>query len=207
MHLNPSRGRVAGAVLLAALLGLSGCRGGEPPEGSRPADPERDSVALILQDIPPMALVSEGGGQPRTDAYWVQWSTCGEGSRAETAAANGGREAGWILVDDLLEDPGVALGQWLVATCEDAVAVLQSDASALYELLARQLLAAELNLSVGSATCAAAAQTVVAGHVLLSSGGYGGPAATHGEPDGEVAASMGRVSALLSLYNTGRLCR
>jgi hypothetical protein len=122
------------------------------------------------------------------------------------AAANGGREAGWFLVDHLLEDPGISLGDRPVTTCHEAVAILEGDPSDLVSRLARQLLAAELNLAVGSRTCGAAAEAVLAGHVLLSAEGYGGPDAAHGAAEPEVSESMARVRALLSLYNGGRLC-
>lgn len=38
------------------------------------------------------------------------WNSCAEGNKADVAAANGGRAAGWIILDDLLADPGIQLG-------------------------------------------------------------------------------------------------
>jgi hypothetical protein len=204
---KPSPNPVAGAVLLALLAALAGCQGADAPGSSRSADAEIDSTALILRDVPPLARLARGGGQPRTDGYWVRWSTCGEDSRAEMAAANGGAEAGWFLVDDLLENPGITLGDWAVTSCEEAVATLQGDSSDPVSRLARQLLAAELNRAARSGTCAAAGEAIVSGQALLAALGYGGPGAAHGELKPEAAESMARVGALLGLYNDARLCR
>jgi hypothetical protein len=50
------------------------------------------------------------GGDPRTIGYWKNWSTCTGGGQVKVAAANGGPDAGWFLVDDLLLSPGYHLG-------------------------------------------------------------------------------------------------
>jgi len=59
-------------------------------------------------------LLPEAGrrtGRPaRTPAYWAVWNTCAPNNRAAEAAANGGRAAGWVLVDDILADPGCRSG-------------------------------------------------------------------------------------------------
>ena len=160
-----------------------------------------DSVARLLEAVPAEARRATGAGGARTSAYWVQWSTCGEDSRAETAAANGGRDAGWILVDDLLADPGIALGGWPVMTCRDAVAILQSGAADPLAHLARQLFTAKLNFEAGSGRCQAASDLVVAGDALLASIEQSGAATATDSTD---AAS---VAALLGTYNAGVLCQ
>ena len=109
-----------------------------------------------LETLPAAARRSTGGGEPRTPASWVIWSTCGEGSKAETARANGGRDAGWILLDDLLADPGIRIGDHDLSTCSESVALLEGstnngdEASEPAYALARQLVAAELNLTAGA---------------------------------------------------------
>ena len=50
------------------------------------------------------------GGEPRTIGYWKNWNTCTGGNQANTAAANGGPDAGWYILDDLLNDPGFTIG-------------------------------------------------------------------------------------------------
>lgn len=196
-------------LFLASSLSVAAC---SSHEGSANAGDESggagpDSVTLLLRSVPAEARMLLGSGEPRTSPYWATWSTCGEGSRAETAAANGGREAGWILVDDLLEDPGISLGEWPVATCQDAVGVLEGDPSNPAALMARQLLSAELNLAAGAGTCAITRELVLAGHALLANQQYdGSPVDPEVQEDG-AAESMSRVAALLALYNSGRLCQ
>jgi hypothetical protein len=160
-----------------------------------------DSVARLLAAVPPDARAAVGAGEPRLSAYWVQWSTCGEDSRAETAAANGGRAAGWILVDDLLADPGIALGGWPVTTCRDAIAVLEGSTTDPLAHLARQLFTAKLNFEAGSGRCQAASDLVVAGDALLAGIEQSGAATATDSTD---AAS---VAALLGTYNAGVLCQ
>ena len=164
--------------------------------------------SATLDDVPAAARVAVGVGEPRSSGYWVIWSSCGEDNRAETAAANGGREAGWILLDDLLAFPGVTLGDHAVATCDEGVVILEvSPVAEPPEGLAQQLLAAELNLNSGSETCPAAEETVVVAQALLSSFGYAGPDGAPLSADEEAIDSLDRLVALLAAYNSGELCR
>ena len=55
---------------------------------------------------------------PRTAGYWLVWNACAEDNQADVARANGGREAGWLILDDLLAHPGILLGELAVETCE-----------------------------------------------------------------------------------------
>jgi hypothetical protein len=148
-----------------------------------------------------------GAGEPRSSGYWVIWSTCGEGSRAETAAANGGRAAGFILLDDLLQDPGVTLGDHTVATCDDGVAILQGSTSDPVAGLARQLLAAKLNVHAGSERCAASEELVATGDALLARFAYDGSDTEPGSLEAGASDSLSRVATLLAYYNAGTLCR
>lgn len=189
------------AVVLIAIV-ASACSG----EGSNPT-----SQGSVLDGVPDVARAATGVADQRPSASWVSWSSCGDDSQAATAAANGGRAAGWILVDDLLDDPGIALGDYVVPTCPEAVDLLERADDALTtedpaNALAGQLLTAELNLNVGAETCPAAEEVVVAGHVVLSEVDFRGPGIRRDDP---VLASDGpaRITELLAAYNRGELCR
>jgi hypothetical protein len=161
----------------------------------------------VLESVPDESRLASGSGDPRSSNYWILWSSCSEDNRAETAEANGGREAGWIILDDLLEEPGIALADHQVSSCEEGVAILSGPGSDDAAALSRQLLTAELNLNVGSETCPVADESVAAGHLLLASAGFEGPTGSADTLDSEEAASAEQVTELLFLYNSGRLCR
>jgi len=201
------------ALLLATVVALAACTADQASSDSRAeaesdsAPSQQDPISELLQSLPLHARMLVGSGGVRTSAYWVVWSSCGEGSRAETAAANGGREAGWLIVDDLLDDPGISLGEWPVTTCPDALGVLEGDTADPVARVAQQLLTAELNLTAGAGTCAVTRELVIAGHALLARQQYAGSPVDPETLDEATAASVGRLADLLSLYNAGRLCR
>jgi hypothetical protein len=91
-------------------------------------------------------FASQGGGEPRTVGYWLLWNSCAEGNKADIARANGGRAAGWVILDDLLDDPGILLGALLRARDADGV---ERTGDVAYDL------AAQLNLAVGAEFCPA----------------------------------------------------
>jgi hypothetical protein len=199
------RGR-ASVVLAGVLLLLAGCSTSR--EAGTVASTGAAESYAVIDEVPVEARVATGVGEPRSSGYWVIWSSCGENNRAETAAANGGREAGWILLDDLLAFPGVTLGTHTVATCEEGVVILEASSDAdPTQGLARQLLAAELNLSSGSETCEAAEEIVVVAHALLSSFEYAGTAHVPLPVDDKAIDSLDRLIDLLAAYNLGELCR
>ena len=157
---------------------------------------------------------SSGGGEPRSPAYWLIWNSCVESNQSETARANGGQEAGWILMDDLLADPGMLVGKLQVETCEQGANLLtahnlqggemKSDAA---YTLAAQLLASQLNLATGSEYCPASDQAVNQAQLLLlklhfdATGSYLGPPKLN--QDLETARTL---EEQLTSYNTGALC-
>jgi hypothetical protein len=164
-----------------------------------------------FSDIPNEARVATRLGDPRPPAYWALWNTCAEENRAEQAAANGGRAAGWFLMDDLLEKPGIQLGDFPVESCYDGLELLQGRSVLgqetgvpLYEL-ASLLLAAELNLNLGAETCPIAEEAVTGAHLVLSSVGFNGQGKY--ELSGEIANAVPRLVELLNGYNRGQLCR
>lgn len=218
-----SRSSVAGArvvppllVLAVVSLVLAGCSGSsDRASGSAatpspaPATPVASTPGIgnllgLLDEIPSDARVSSGGPDPRTPGYWIMWSTCGEGSQAEVARQNGGAAAGWILVDDLLADPGLYLGDTRLASCDDAIAVLGKGDDRPAQL-ARATLTTELNLSSGSETCTAAEGVLRVARLLLSGMRYVPPSGDIG-PIGD-PTRVDETIVLLESYNSGELCR
>lgn len=179
------------------LLAIAGCA----------AAPVATPTAMPVAATVDVAFVAQGGGEPRGAGYWLLWNSCAPDNRAEMAAANGGRQAGWILMDDLLADPGILMGQERVASCEQGLAFLQGtsvDANDAGAVLAAQLLAAQLNLAVGAESCPAAAQAMQAAQLLLIAAEPGGEM---GQPGSEEAAVAQELAAQLATYNRGELCR
>jgi hypothetical protein len=134
---------------------------------------------------------------------------------ATTARANGGRAAGWTLVDDLLADPGIWLGPVKVETCEQALRLLNGrnlddrevPGDPTYPLVA-ELLTAQLNLEAGAESCLAAVQAVLGTHALLRDVRFDGrnvTSALAGPTTQRDDAEVFRIS--LHLYNRGDLCR
>lgn len=176
------------------------------------ATPTSKSARIDISSLPAEARVSDGGGEPRTPGYWAAWNSCAEGNQAEVAAANGGAEAGWFLVDDFLAPPGVRAGDYAITTCEQALNVLQASDTSSAEKggdaaypLAAHLLAAQLNMGVGAEFCPAAQEAVLAGHVLLASVGFDGTGdrIRPEHPDYDSALTL---AEMLDLYNNGLLC-
>jgi hypothetical protein len=179
------------------------------------AAPPAPSPRAVPRPTADPLFLSDGRGDPRSPGYWLLWNSCAPDNRAETARANGGRDGGWLLVDDLLEDPGILVGDLAIGACADAVRLLQNQPlagaanpdDAAYPLAA-QLVAAQLNLGAAAESCPAAEQAVQAAQLLLlsldftGSGAYLPPAAP--AEDRDTALSL---TALLADYNSGALCR
>ena len=157
-----------------------------------------------------------GGGQ-RTIGYWKNWSTSTGGGQVATAAANGGAEAGFFILDDLLADPGFLVGDLALggsggvpnADCAPAVNILNKSDAVTGEKkasdpafnMAAQLLAAMLNEAAQSKTCAASQAAVEDGQKLLEQLKFDGT--------GEYPRRGTQANALaetLDLYNNGLLC-
>jgi hypothetical protein len=116
-----------------------------------------------------------------------------------------------VLVDDVLADPGLQLGDHRLTTCEESVALLQGrtttgdDTSDPAYALAAQLLAAELNLNIGAETCPAAEESVIGAHLVLASSGFDGVSTS--PLDAEAGGALPKLIDLLTAYNSGELCR
>lgn len=203
-------------LLGAAALGLSFLPACAPtPAGPAPTGEVEASPASINTVAPePTANAynqSNGGGDPRTAGYWLLWNTCAEGNQAETARANGGRAEGWILVDDLLLDPGITVGLLDLTTCAETLTVLGGRDLAGRDRagdpaygLATQMLVAELNLSGGAESCQAALEAALNGQYLLDAIGFTGTGEYVLHPEAEANARL--IAETLGEYNTGNLC-
>lgn len=159
--------------------------------------------------------MSNGGGEPRGAAYWLLWNSCAPDNRAAVAASNGGRGMGWFILDDLLVDPGVMVGNVEVLSCPQGLQLLQlqdvqgaSHPDDPAYQLAAALLTAQLNLAAGAEYCPAVDDTVHLSQLLLldidfsAQGDY--PAAIQAKNAAQAAAHL---LEQLSSYNLGTLCR
>jgi len=207
------RRHITWTLLLAACLLVAACASPTPipPTATLAPTAVRPTPAPTVDPF----FASTGGGEPRSASYWLIWNSCAEGNQADVAAANGGREAGWLIMDDLLDAPGIWLGDLVINTCEQGLPFLQGqDADgaekpddAAYRMASR-LMAAQLNLAVGAGYCPAVDQAVRAGQLLLVSLGFDGT----GDYLSPGQAPDDREEALflveqLGLYNAGQLCR
>ncbi|MEJ2707435.1 MAG: hypothetical protein P8074_07465 [Anaerolineales bacterium] len=210
--------------VLAGILMLSACSPPASPAPTRlPLVSASPATALqritptaqkdAFSDLPDAARVATHPGEPRPAAYWALWNTCAPQNRATQAAANGGRQAGWILLDDLIVDPGIQLGDHPITSCQEGLALLQGLAitgentgDPVYEL-AGALLAAELNLNIGAETCPIAEEAVLGSHLILSQIGFGGAGEYAASASNEVTQAIPRLVELLKGYNHGELCR
>jgi len=157
------------------------------------------------------------GGDPRTIGYWKNWNSCSGGNQHLTAEALGGPDAGVYILNDILNSPGVLLGNFPLGPedCEAAVNILnKSDAAtgkklandAAYEL-ASQLLAAKLNHVAGAETCEAVQQAIMDGDQLLIEIGFDGSGKYLGPKDKSGNRSLAlELAHSLDLYNNGELC-
>lgn len=204
------RGPIRWLLLICWLLAACGAPTAPPPT-STPAPTTIPPTAAPTVDP---FFASLGGGEPRTAGYWLLWNSCAEGNKAEVARANGGREAGWILLDDLLADPGILLGNLAVETCEQGLRLLQvqdleggdRSGEVVFELAA-QLFVAQLNLAAGAEYCPAIDEVIRAGRLLLLSLGFDGTGEyldPGGDSDDRDLAQL--LAQQLAEYNVGSLC-
>jgi uncharacterized repeat protein (TIGR01451 family) len=170
------------------------------------------------------------GGEPRTIGYWKNWNTCSGGNQAQTAAKNGGTAAGFFILDNVLNSPGIKIGSYMIPAagtiepvtnktgCKIAVLLLgKSDKrtgknmakDAAYELAA-QLIAAKANQTAGAETCQALTNAITSADTLLASINFTGTGEYLGSQVKNGLATK-RTQALnlantLDQYNNGNLC-
>lgn len=209
-------------ILILVVL-LAGCSSYTPelsspiPAVNTAEAPEVTRKIAIESLVPTVEPIyqSNGGGEPRTTLYWVNWSSCGDPNLVHMAAANGGRAAGWVLMDDTLIDPGILVGEIEITSCVQGVNLLQQRNFDGIELpnngafgLAAQILAAQINLAAGAESCIAVESAIKSGQLLLISLGFDGIKDFSGTPIVEKDTELITfLSNELALYNAGTLCR
>ena len=172
------------------------------------------------------------GTTPRSPGYWKNWTLLGKGHQAATAAANGGWANGFWLLEDVLNQAvggGVRWDDilsdsfpsfWIVP--EQAVEILQMRVVSLNgrvgdgkvlasdpaRQLARNLLAAQLNLGAGACSTPAVLSAVVAAETLLDKYDVDGKSTTAYPigKKGSDAALARTLSGYLDGYNNGLVC-
>jgi hypothetical protein len=172
------------------------------------------------------------GGDPRTIGFWKNHNCCTGGGQCQNAEDNGGPIAGWFLLEDLLPQ---LIGDLTVEHCCTGVNVLDKrkvgngsncDGSnkkmardAAYGLAA-QLLAAQVNFTVGACSCDEHLQAMADAQELLvcvgfdGNGGYLGPKRSQATRDdccpvGGSCTDRGyatELAGILDDYNNGLLC-
>ena len=199
------RGGLAAAAAVTLAVALVGCSGdaSNEPSTTLPVDAPADGRTGVIGELPPGSRDSTAGRDPRTVDDWVVWSTCGEGSRAEEAEANGGAAAGWPILDDFIWDPGISVGDYQSRSCAGTVALLEAGSGSGFDIVAALVVATDLNLNSGAENCPAADQSVRAAHLALASLEYAGPGTVTVEP----GTAIFQLIDLLTAYNSGDLCR
>lgn len=194
-------------LLCLFILILGFCRCNPAPVTPKPAVVTATEESSQFQKL--------GGGEPRSINYWLLWNTCTEGNQSAIAIGNGGRTAGWILLDDLLQDPGILVGNLELLDCDEAVQVLRAvdgqdtdrSADPVY-LLAQQLTAAQLNLAAGATYCpvsdlaVSTAQFLLLGLEFTGTGSYLPP--PRSSPH---LTEIKKLISQLEQFNNGSLCR
>lgn len=208
--------------LLLLVILLAGCAAPvTPPPASPPSltpllPTQPAAVLLTPQATVDSYFLSDGGGEPRSAGYWLLWNTCAAENQAAMAKANGGRAAGWILVDDLLADPGMFIAGTPVASCAQAVSLLQGNSLAGEPRtddpgfsLATQLLTAQLNLEASAESCLGVVDAVLGAQALLGKLGFDGEQVLlgPGNPAESQRAEVALYLTALQQYNVGELCR
>jgi hypothetical protein len=170
------------------------------------------------------------GGAPRTPGYWKNWNTCTGGNQQYTAAANGGWEQGFWLLDDVL-DPNIGGGiiwddiltdefEFTIDRCEVAVDILDKRrvdepevvgdgrkvASDPLHNLATHLLAAQLNFGAGACTTQEVLDAALEAEELLDKYNFDGDGhdiLKKKDADVQLANDLANY---LDRYNNGEFC-
>lgn len=175
--------------------------------------------------------VTSSGGSPRTPGYWMNWSTFGKGNQVATAGRNGGYENGFWLLNDAL-NPAITGGitwddilsdSFLVplTSIEQAVEILDMRVVTLNGVidgrklasdparrLARNLLAAQVNVLVGNCTTPEVMAAIVQGETLLDKLNFDGKKTTAylTNKSGADSDTAKALAGLLDQYNNGYFC-
>ncbi|MCA6074466.1 T9SS type A sorting domain-containing protein, partial [Fulvivirga sedimenti] len=155
------------------------------------------------------------GGAARTPGYWKNWNTCTSGGQADNAAKNGGYANGYWLLDDILNNPGITLGEFTIPAndCETGVLILdQRDLSgrnkkmandAAYTL-AMHLMAFKLNQAAGAYHCQYAIDAAMQADALLTRNNYDGTG-SYLRPKAADYTEALELAGILDAYNNNIL--
>ena len=172
------------------------------------------------------------GHTPRSPGYWKNWSSLAKGRQAQTAANNGGWENGFWLTenvldplvgggirwDDILSDsfPSFWIGthqaleilDMRVVTINPSVGDGKKLASDPARQLARNLLAAQLNLGAGACSNSVILDAVLQAEQLLDKYDVDGKSTTAYPINkrGADATLARNLSSYLDRYNNGMIC-
>jgi hypothetical protein len=176
------------------------------------------------------------GGEPRTIGYWKNWNSCTGGNQVLTAIENGGETpqerlgAGYALLDDVLQSPGITIGELTLVADDDVFDCDSGTEDAMYVLdkrkingnhkkmardaaygLAAQLLAAIANDTAGANVCPEAGQAAIDGQNLLVAVGFNATGeycykknSPFCSPEQQQEAN--NLAGILDSYNNGTLC-
>jgi len=172
------------------------------------------------------------GGAPRTPGYWKNWNTCTGGGQQYTAAANGGWEEGFWLIEDVL-DPSIGGGivwddiltdefTFTITGCELAVDILDKRlvgdpsivadgrkvASDPFHNLATSLLAAQLNFGAGACTTQDVQDAALEAEALLDAVDFDGNeyALRGNAKKSDEGILANELAVYLDDYNNGEFC-
>ena len=166
------------------------------------------TLAIVVNNVPP-----PGGGQ-RTPGYWKNWNTCSPGNQARTAERNGGVDAGFYLLDDVLP---MTVGDFVIDDCETGQLLLdrrdlddkrnRKRASDAAYNLASHLIAAQANVAAGASVCPEVTQAIADANALLTSIGFEGDGTYLQPKDKSPERQLAlQIAALLDAYNNGEVC-
>ncbi|MDH3308224.1 MAG: hypothetical protein OEO77_11985, partial [Acidimicrobiia bacterium] len=166
------------------------------------------TLGIVVNNVPPP------GGEQRTPGYWKNWNTCSPGNQARTAERNGGVDAGFYLLDDVLP---MTIGEFVINDCETGRLLLdrrdiedrrnRKRASDAAYNLASHLIAAQSNVAAQAGVCSEITQAIADANALLSGIGFDGTGQYLGPKDKGPERQLAlEIAALLDAYNNGEVC-
>lgn len=194
--------------------------------------PGRTTVIDIV-NTPPVDTTGTGAVSQRSTPFWLDWNSCNTNSTTQQEAyayyvSTGGPSNDYFILDDVLSGPYAGQIIWddnqvndtmefIISNCTTAVAVLQmrdqvSGALRNHDagyILARTLLAAQLNFGVGAYACSNATQAAFLAEQALDAINFDGvgaflpPATIH---TGMRAYALS-LATKLEKYSDGILCK
>lgn len=189
-----------------------------PPDGVTP-NPDVDNSILCGNFTPtPGELVTftvdntpPPGGTARTIGFWKNWASCSKSKGHQDPVLD--NTLATYPVAEFETYPGIYVGDLYVDTCTEAVALLNkstvdTDKKAAKDpmfRLAAQLMAADLNIQVGAASCTAANSAITQAQTLLADYDFNGTT-SHIDPTTDDVNILNSLATTLDLYNNNLLC-